>query len=74
LLNVLPNYDPRPLIVFASLGDVDAYETALALQENAQGSFSLQGFDGDRNGLALIDSETTLAEIIRQWLQRFLVI
>jgi len=74
LLNVLPDYNPRPLIVFASEDASDTFDTALALQDAAQGSFSLQAFPGDANGLGLIDNESTLGEIIRQWLQRFLVV
>lgn len=74
LLNVLPDYGRRPLIVFASEDDTNAFEATLALQAAAQGPFSLQAIPGDASGLALISAEPTLPEIIRQWLGQFLVV
>lgn len=73
LLNIIVDYNPRPLLVAASQDDTTAYETALALRDAAIGTFSLQEFESAGAGTALLDQQPVLVGTIIQWLGRFLI-
>ena len=73
LTNVMTDYNPRPMMVIASQGNEDAYNAGLALRDASVGSFSLQEFPGTMGGLEIIRNQSDLANIIRDWVIRFLV-
>lgn len=69
LSDTMVEFNPRPLMVVASQGDSEAFSTAQALRDAAIGNFSLQEFEGDAGGLALLqDYQSDLATIIIEWL------
>ena len=73
LLNIIVDYNPRPLLVAASQDDTTAYETALALRDATIGTFSLQEFESAGSGTMILDQQPALVGTIIQWLGRFLI-
>ena len=66
LLNMLPSYGARPLLLIASLGDRSSHETALALHRAAQGeSYVLEANGG--HGAAILLSSPSLANRAIEW-------
>lgn len=67
LVNVLPNYNPRPLFVAAAQSDAEGFGTAAALARNyADGSQFVEMASGSGTGLLTLNSE--LAREIIAWL------
>lgn len=67
LLNVLPNYNPRPLFVAAAQNDITGFNTAAALARSfADGSRFVQLATG--RGTTLLSLNSTLSQQIATWL------
>jgi hypothetical protein len=68
LLNVLPNFNPRPMLVIAARNDSESYTTALALSSAfAEGSQLIQPATGQGTGLLALNSD--LHSAIIGWLR-----
>jgi hypothetical protein len=72
LLNVLPNYNPRPIMLVASQDDPQSYETALALSQAARGKVLFQPLTNAGRGTQMLQSDPTLGDTIIDWLTRHL--
>jgi hypothetical protein len=73
LVNLMANFNPRPLMVVASQEHAESYQTALALRNVAAGDFSLQEYPGAARGLELIETHDDLGAHIIAWLERTLI-
>lgn len=69
LLNVIGDYNPRPLLVVAGTEDLEASDTAQALQAVATGPYTLQPYPGADRGVRLLINQPPLATVISDWLQ-----
>lgn len=67
LLNVMPDYNPRPLMVVAARDDVEAYPAALALAQAATGPSTFLEYDTGQ-GAALLTLNPGLSSEIANWL------
>jgi len=67
ILNVLPNYNPRPLFLAASQNDANSYATASSIATSfADGSRFVEQSTGSGTGLLALNSE--LSNFIITWL------
>lgn len=67
ILNVLPNFNPRPLFIAASLNDAESYATAASVATSfADGSQFVEQSTGSGTGLLTLNSE--LGNVIINWL------
>lgn len=67
ILNVLPNYNPRPLFLAASLNDAESYATAASIATSfADGSRFVEQSTGTGTGLLALNSE--LSNFVITWL------
>ncbi|MGJ3240208.1 MAG: hypothetical protein ACFE0Q_15985 [Anaerolineae bacterium] len=67
LLNVLPNFNPRPMLLITSLNDADSYATTSALAGRfAEGSRLIEQSTG--RGTSLLSLNSNLDDTIAQWL------
>ncbi|MEQ8672171.1 MAG: hypothetical protein RLP44_21205 [Aggregatilineales bacterium] len=73
LVNLLPQYGTRPLLVAASRDDPEAFNTASQLQLNARGETRFEEFDSAGSGVEMLASTPELEVTITVWLNRFLV-
>jgi predicted esterase len=73
LINLMTDYNPRPLMVAASSEDALAYNTALALQTAARGDFSLAAYDNAGHGIELLTNAPDLISAIIDWLNVTLI-
>jgi hypothetical protein len=68
LLNILPNFNPRPMLVIVGQSDESSYGTALGLASSfAEGSQLLEQASG--RGAGLLALNTSLNDAIITWLQ-----
>jgi hypothetical protein len=70
LLNALPGYNPRPLLLVASEEDADSYETAQALNDSATGDKLFQPFVSAGRGTTILANRPDLGDLLIEWLQR----
>ncbi len=73
LLNVMPNYNPRPLLIAASTQDVNGVQTGEALRVAATGEAVFQPIAAAGSGAALIFNAPDLTGVIGTWLAQKLV-
>lgn len=66
-------YNPRPLLISASLTDQPSLRTAEALRQTATGESLLQPFDGEWRGAQILTLRPDMNTLIIQWLRRHLV-
>lgn len=67
ILNVLPNFNPRPMFIAASLNDAESYATASSVATSfADGSRFVEQSTGSGTGLLTLNSE--LSNFIITWL------
>ena len=67
ILNVLPNFNPRPMFIAASLNDAESYATASSVATSfAEGSQFIEQSTGSGTGLLTLNSE--LSNFIITWL------
>ncbi len=69
LLNMLPTYGARPLLLMASRADSAAFETALALRRSALGEAELLEAEAGR-GAAMLQAQPALSRYIQEWFQQ----
>ena len=74
LLNVIADYNPRPLMLVASQGDSESLAAIQALQSLATGEVLVQSLENPGRGGALVQAQPDLFESIVSWLQRHLVV
>jgi hypothetical protein len=72
LVNVMSNYNPRPLLVAASEEDVEAYATMEALQGAATGEVFFQPFMGAGRGAQIVQNRQDMLGLLVGWMQRVL--
>jgi hypothetical protein len=70
LLNVLKDYNPRPLMMTASQNDTQSFPVVQALQAAATGEVLVQPLEVGTRGAALLQARPDLGDLIIQWLQR----
>lgn len=72
LLNVLPGYNPRPIMLVASEEDAETYATAQALNDAAIGDKLFQPFVSAGRGTTILTNRPDLGDLIIDWLRRTL--
>jgi hypothetical protein len=70
LLNALPQFNPRPIMLAASAEDADSFSTAQALDAAATGDKLFQPFEQAGHGIGLLNNRPDLSGLIVEWLQR----
>jgi hypothetical protein len=73
LLSVLPQFNPRPIMIVASEEDADSFETAQALDAASTGEKLFQPFVDAGHGTAMLANRPDLGQLIIAWLQQWLV-
>ncbi|PJF22844.1 MAG: hypothetical protein CUN56_03955 [Phototrophicales bacterium] len=73
LVNVLVDYNPRPLYIAASQTDTADYDVAQALARLALGEIRLRLFENSGIGTTLLHNQPDLITDIALWLDEFLV-
>ncbi len=68
LLNVMPNYNPRPLFLAASQNDAESFPTASALQQSARGAVEFRYYENAGRGAQMLQFQPELAETLITWL------
>lgn len=72
LLNVVPDFNPRPLLLIAATGDEASFETAQLLLDAAGPESRLQQVDGTARGAALLTQRPDLFDVLTGWLTQHL--
>ena len=72
LVNVMAQYNPRPLLVAASRDDPVSFAAAQALQVVATGPIAVLFPDGAGHGIDML-TDPDLTQAIIQWMQQYLV-
>lgn len=70
LLNIIVDYNPRPLLLAADQQDADVFRTVQGLEQLAGGEVLLQPLNNAGRGTAMLQARRDLGELIIQWMQR----
>lgn len=71
LVAAMTDYNPRPLLLVASLDDLPALQAVEALRIAARGDVLLQPFESAGIGTQMLDSRPDLRGLITNWIDRF---
>lgn len=66
-------YNPRPLLLSASLDDPASLQVAEAVRRIATGDVVLQPFEGEWQGTQILVQRPEMNDFIIQWLRRYLI-
>jgi hypothetical protein len=69
LLNIITDYNPRPLFLAASRNDTDSFGIIQALEQLAMGEVLLQPYENAGRGTVMLQSQPDLANMLIAWLQ-----
>lgn len=72
LVAVMGSYNPRPLMVAASLDDIDSMLAANSLEQSATGDALIQPLDNVGRGTLMLARRPDLVNLIVTWLGRYL--
>lgn len=70
LLNILFQFNPRPLFITASAEDQDSYAIAQALEASATGDHLWQPLERAGQGTAILQNRPDVGDLLIGWLQR----
>lgn len=74
LVNVMANYNPRPLLVAASEEDTEAFTTIEGLQAAATGEVLFQPFQGAGSGAVIVQNRTDMLGFLVGWVERVMTL
>ncbi|MFN8372393.1 MAG: hypothetical protein U0694_05900 [Anaerolineae bacterium] len=72
LVNLMADFNPRPLLLAASEEDAEAYNTILALQTAATGEVLFQPFQGAGSGAVIVQNRPDMMGLLVGWVQHVL--
>ncbi len=70
LVNVMPNFNPRPLLLAASEEETEAFTTIEALQAAATGDLQFQPFQGAGSGARIVQNRPDMLGLLVGWVQQ----
>ncbi|NWF68993.1 MAG: hypothetical protein HXY40_07900 [Chloroflexi bacterium] len=73
LLNLMPDYNPRPLLLAASEEDAEAFATIEALQAAAAGEVQYQPFANAGSGALIVQNRPDMLGLLLGWVQRVML-
>jgi hypothetical protein len=73
LVNVMPDYNPRPIYIAASDDDTSAYDTAQRVAMVAAGEIQLELLSGAGRSTQMLTTTPELADAIAAWLVEHLI-
>ncbi len=73
LVNAMPAYNPRPILLAASEDDAAAFAAITAIQTAASGSVQFQPFTNAGSGAVMLVNRPDFADLLIAWLRQVLV-
>jgi len=70
LVNLLADYNPRPLLLSASEEDIEAFTTIQSLQTAATGEVLFQPFQGAGSGALIVQNRPDMMGLLEGWVER----